>query len=258
MRGTNGIAMKKKTLTLILAFAAMLPVRSEGLLDNLVYNLRLGYGIGGTAPVGMPSTIRSLDSYGFAPNISLGLGINKHLKGRWGLATGLYFENKGMDIEATVKNYHTAIVRGGQRLEGNFTGRNSIDVEQWMLTLPLMGTYSFNGNVSLRLGPYLSYVRSHKFTGYAYDGYIRVGDPTGTKVELGHEEGSRGTYDFSDNMRSWQIGMMLGADWYFYKQWGAFFDLSWGLTDIFHDSFNTIEQTLYPIYGTIGISYKIK
>lgn len=250
--------MKRKLLTIILALAALLPVGAESLLDNLVYNLRFGYGIGGTTPVGMPSTIRSLDSYALTPSFSLGLGVYKHLKGHWGLATGMYLENKGMDIDATVKNYHMAIVRGGQRLEGNFTGKNSTEVEQWMLTLPFMGTYSFSDKVCLKLGPYLSYVRSHKFTGYASDGYIRVGDPTGTKVELGHEEGSRGTYDFSDNMRSWQIGMMLGADWYFHKQWGAFFDLSWGLTDIFHDSFNTIEQSLYPIYATIGVSYRIK
>ena len=110
----------------------------------------------------------------------------------------------------------------------------------------------------LKLGPYLSYVRSHKFTGYAYGGYIRVGDPTGQKVEIGSDEGSRGTYDFSDSMRSWQFGMLLGVDWYFHKHWGCFADLSWGFTDIFHDSFDTIEQNLYPIYGTIGISYRIK
>lgn len=127
-----------------------------------------------------------------------------------------------------------------------------------MLTVPLLATYSLSDNVRLKLGPYASYVRSHKFTGYAYDGYLRVGNPTGTKVELGSEEGSRGTYDFSDSMRNIQAGVVIGADWFFYKQWGAFADLSWGLTGVFHGSFNTIEQTLYPIYGTIGISYKIK
>lgn len=46
--------------------------------------------------------------------------------------------------------------------------------------------------------------------------------------------------------------------WYFHKQWGAFADVSWGFTGIFRKHFDTIEQTLYPIYGTIGVSYKIK
>lgn len=250
--------MKKHILTLILASTVMLPAHPSGLLDNLVYNFRFGYGIGGTSPVGMPATIRSLDTYRLEPNFTLGLDIYKHLDGRWGLTAGLHIENKGMNVDATVKNYHMAIIRGGQRLEGNFTRHNSIEVEQWMLTVPLLATYSLSDNVRLKLGPYASYVRSHKFTGYAYDGYLRVGNPTGTKVELGSEEGSRGTYDFSDSMRNIQAGVVLGADWFFYKQWGAFADLSWGLTGVFHGSFNTIEQTLYPIYGTIGISYKIK
>ena len=32
-------------------------------------------------------------------------------------------------------------------------------------------------------------------------------DPTGQKVMLGSEEGERGEYDFSDDMRSWQFGV---------------------------------------------------
>ena len=250
--------MKKTIFTLLVAMATALPAGAFTLFDNLVYNLRFGYSIGGTAPMGMPATIRSMDKYTLTPNFNLGLGVYRDISEHWGISTGLFLENKGMKVEASVKNYHMAFVRGSQRLEGNFTGGVSMDVTQWMLTLPIQATYAFNKNVHLKLGPYLSYVRSHEFTGYAYGGYIRVGDPTGQKVEIGSDEGSRGTYDFSDSMRSWQFGMLLGVDWYFHKHWGCFADLSWGFTDIFHDSFDTIEQDLYPIYGTIGISYRIK
>lgn len=249
----------KRTLTAaIAAFLLAGNTQATNLLDSLTYNLRLGYNIGGTAPIGMPSTIRSLDRYSLTPSISMGLGVYKRLSDHWGITTGLHLENKGMDIKASVKNYHTAIVRGGQRLEGNFTGQNSTEVEQWMLTLPLQATYAFTPDVRLRLGPYLSYVSSHYFRGYASDGYLRVGDPTGTKVELGHDEGTRGSYDFSDDMRRVQFGLMLGADWYFQKHWGVFADLSWGLNGVFNNDFNTIEQTLYPIYGTIGVAYRFK
>lgn len=89
--------------------------------------------------MGMPATIRSLDSYKLEPNFSLGLGIYKPLSDKWGLTTGLHLENKGMNIDATVKNYHMAIVRGGQRLEGQFTGHNASEVEMWMLTLSAAG-----------------------------------------------------------------------------------------------------------------------
>ena len=235
-----------------------LPACAGGLLDNLIYNLRFGYSIGGTAPVGLPATIRSMDKYTLTPSFNLGLGVFRDLSDHWGITTGLYLENKGMNVEATVKNYHMAFVRGGQRLEGNFTGGVSMKVEQWMLTLPLLATYSVNKNVHIKLGPYLSYVRSHNFTGAAYGGYIRVGDPTGAKVDIGTDESSRGTFDFSDDMRSWQFGILAGVDWYFHKHWGCFADLSWGFTDIFDSDFDTIEQNLYPIYGTIGVSYRIR
>lgn len=250
--------MKKTLITIITAAMTTMTATAADILDNLDYNLRFGYGIGGTAPVGMPATIRSLDSYALTPNFTLGLDIYKNLKGPWGLTLGLHIENKGMDIDATVKNYHMEIVRGGQTLEGYFTGHNATEVEQWMLTVPLQASYDISDKVRLKAGPYVSYVRSRKFTGYASDGYLRVGDPTGTKVELGSEEGNRGTYDFSESMRHMQVGVQLGADWFFHKQWGAFADLSWGLSGIFHSGFNTIEQTMYPIYGTIGITYKIK
>ena len=250
--------MKKTIFTFIVAAVTAVPACAGGLLDNLAYNVRFGYSIGGTAPMGMPATIRSMDKFTLTPNFNLGLGIYRDLSEHWGLTTGLYLENKGMDVEASVKNYRMAFVHGGQRLEGNFTGGVSMEVEQWMLTLPLMATYAVNKNLHIKLGPYLSYVRSHNFTGYAYGGYIRVGNPTGQKVNIGTEEGSRGTFDFSEDMRSWQFGMLAGVDWYFHKHWGCFADLSWGFTDIFDNDFDTIEQNLYPIYGTIGISYRIK
>lgn len=90
------------------------------------------------------------------------------------------------------------------------------------------------------------------------DGYLRVDNPTGPKVELGNTPGTRGTYDFTDDMRHMQYGLMAGADINIGKKWGSYADISWGLTGIHHSGFNTIEQTLYPIYGTIGITYKLK
>ena len=110
----------------------------------------------------------------------------------------------------------------------------------------------------LKLGPYFSYVTAHKFEGNAYDGYLRQGDPTGPKIELGHEDGERGEYDFSSDMRNWQFGIDVGADWYFSKRWGAYVGLTWGLTEVFKKDFHVIEQPMYPIYGTIGLSYQLK
>ena len=58
-------------------------------------------------------------------------------------------------------------------------------------------------------------------------------------------------------MRNCQWGVTAGIDWAFYRRFGLSANLSWGLSGIHHSSFKTVEQTLYPIYGTIGFFYKI-
>ena len=74
------------------------------LLHNYNYYARFGYNLGGTAPVGMPATIRSLDSYSIRPNFTLGVDAHHPFNDKWGIMFGLHFENKGMKTDATVKN----------------------------------------------------------------------------------------------------------------------------------------------------------
>ena len=61
-----------------------------------------------------------------------------------------------------------------------------------------------------------------------------------------------------DDMRSVQFGVGIGVDWQVYKCLGVSADLNWGLTGIFPSDFKTVEQTLYPVYGTIGVFYRLK
>ena len=164
-----------------------------------------------------------------------------------------------------VKNYYMKIVRGGEELQGIFTGDVVTKVDMSLITVPIQATYDVCDNLRFKLGPYVSYVTSKKFEGWAYDGYLRrqeeghpKGDPTGQKVMLGHDEGERGDYDFSDDMRNWHVGVDFGIDWKLSDRWGICADLSWGLNGIFKKDFETIEQTMYPIYGSIGISYQLK
>ena len=234
-------------------------------LHDYRYYVHIGYNIGGTAPVGLPASIRTLHSYTLQPNFVLGVYAHHSNSGKWGFLGGLHFENKAMRTDAGVKGYHMKIVRGGEELEGVFTGDVVTKVDMSLITVPLQITYDLNPQVRLKLVPYVSYVSASKFEGWAYDGYLRrqeegheKGDPTGQKVMLGHNEGERGDYDFSDDMRTWQFGIDFGADWYITKRWGLKADLSWGLTGIFQKDFDTIEQTMYPIYGTIGVIYQLK
>ncbi len=227
-------------------------------LANYSYYARIGYTLGGTAPIGMPASIRTLHSYSVRPNFTLGVDAHHPFSDRWGILFGIHFENKGMKTDAGVKNYHMAMKKGNEVLEGVFTGNVITKVDQSLITIPVQATYDLSEKVRIKLGPYFSYVASHKFEGSAYDGYLRQGDPTGPKVELGTEPGERGDYDFSGDMRNWQVGIDVGLDWYITKRWGASVGLTWGLTEVFKKDFHTIEQPMYPIYGTIGVIYQLK
>lgn len=267
--------MKKIIMTIVLACSANIMWAGNDehkewsswnkFLHNYTYYARIGYNIGGTAPIGMPASIRTLHSYSLRPNFTLGIDAYHPISKRWGYIGGIRFENKGMKTDAGVKAYHMKIVRGGDALEGTFTGSVVTKVDMSMITVPITATYDASSNLRIKLGPYVSYVTAKKFEGWAYDGYLRrqeegmeKGDPTGQKVILGNQPNERGDYDFADDMRNWQFGVDLGADWYITKRWGVSADLKWGLNGIFKKDFTVIEQTMYPIYGTIGISYQLK
>lgn len=250
--------MKKYIISLALLTLTSAQAWSEGWFQNTNVYARLGYSIGGTAPLDMPGSIRKLNSYSPRSNVNAGVELYKPLHNRWGMATGLYIENKGMKTDATVKGYHMEITRGGETLEGLFTGRVSAKVRQWMWTLSEQATYELGSHFRLKFGPYASVITAKAFEGTAYDGYLRKGNPTGDKVLLGTEDGQKGNYDFSDDMRSLQWGVKVGCDYHFSKSWGAFAEISWGVAGIFKRDFHTIEQTMYPIYGSFGLAYKLK
>ena len=217
---------------------------------------RLGYNIGGTAPIGLPAEIRKINSFTpqFCPQI--GIDVFKNFGHKWGFMLGARVENKGMREDANVKSYYMELVKGGNKIQGNFTGDEMTFVRQWMITVPLQVTFDIR-KVTLKCGPYASVVFNHEFSGYAHGGYLRVDDPTGDKVLLGETADERGDYDFTNDLRNMQFGVNIGADWHIGKRWGAYADLAWGLTGIFNGEFHTIEQTLYPIYGTIGVTYRL-
>lgn len=246
--------MKKLLLLSILCLA--LQTGRASVLDSLRYEVRLGYALGGTAPVGMPAEIRSLSKYTLRPNWTFGVAAERNLSRQWGVYMAVNVENKDMKINAKVKNYKMEMTRGSETLAGRFTGNVETNVRQWMITIPVMATFQPLERLRLRLGPYVSILLNKEFTGFAYDGHLRVDDPTGALVLLGTKPSDRGSYDFSHDMRHVQLGADLGADYRIGRKWGVFFDLSWGLTGVHHSSFHTMEQTLYPIYGTLGLVYR--
>lgn len=221
-------------------------------------DVRLGWSIGGTMPLNMPASIRSLNSYTPQPNFQVGAGYEYVLNESWGIEGGLNLEKKGMSIDAGVKGYKMSMVKGGEVIEGYFNGNVVSKASTLQLSVPVQAVFHPSQKVKVKAGPYVAFALDRDFSGYAYDGYLRQDTPTGPRINIGSTETERGEYDFHDDLRAMNWGLDLGCDWSLRERIGVYADLTWGLNGVFKSSFHTIDQTMYPIYGTIGIKYKLK
>lgn len=221
--------------------------------------VRAGWSIGGTMPMGLPASIRALNSYTLQPNFQVAFDLGWQLKPWLAIEAGIGLENKAMSIDARVKSYDMVLSQeGSDPIAGVFTGNVISDASAWQICIAPRAAFWVRENVKLFVGPYIAPAISKSFKGYAYNGYIRQGDPTGARTDVGDTEQTRGNYDFSDDLRTISVGANFGVNWYVYKRLGVFADVTWAFNGAFKSSFTTIKQTMYPVYGTIGITYKLK
>lgn len=234
--------------------------RNQGIIKSallgLEYEVKAGFNIGGTSPLPLPVEIRSINSYRPTTAIAVEGNVTKWLdrERKWGVIVGIRLENKGMKTDATVKNYGMEIIgEGGEVVKGNWTGRVKTKVRNSYLSVPVLATRQLNKRFSMSLGPYVSYMLEGDFSGHVYEGYLREGNPTGNKVVFTGDKSA--PYDFSDNLRRFQWGAQLGAEWKAFKHLNVYADLTWGLNDIFKKDFDTVTFAMYPIYLNVGFGY---
>ena len=249
--------MKRHILLSLLFVLLVVMGGNASVLDSISFDARLGYALGGTVPTSLDNKIRHINSFNPGFNFSVAAEASYPLNGQWLLHSGLRFELGSMDVDSRVKNYDIEVVRGGETLDGVFVGNVRIKTAQRRITLPIQAAYQLNDKWQLRGGVFMAWLTNRRFWGWAYDGYLREGTPVGAKIEMGTEPGERGDFDFDKNMRHMQWGLDVGADWQFSRRWGAFAELTYGLSGLFKSDFHSV-QTLRPIYGTLGILYKIK
>lgn len=223
--------------------------------SEIEINLLLGVNIGATAPLPLPEEVRKIKSYNPKFNPQIGANIIYNFYKNWGLGTGLTLDWKGMRVKDEVKYMYTSVTQNGGEsyLTGYFVGKNMTNVNALHLTMPIYGTYRFNDKWRVKLGFYASRVLSNTFEGNVSDGYIRVGDPTGQKQEI-----DIATFDFSDDARDYDFGLLAGGSYLINNRIGVYVDLAWGLVPYFYSRTNPIQFRMTNIYGTLGVSYKLK
>ena len=249
--------MRLKTLFSIVFTACTVLGMQATVFDDLRFDARVGYELGGTVPTHVDNKIRHLNSYNPGFNFTIAAEASYPFSERWAIHSGLRFELGSMDVDARVKNYDIEVVRGEESLDGIFNGNVRIKSAQRRITLPIQAAFAINEQWRLRGGVFMGWLTNRRFWGWAYDGYLREGTPVGSKIEMGIEPGERGDFEFDANMRHMQWGLDMGADCQFSRHWGAFAELTYGLSGLFKSNFHSVE-TLRPLYGTLGIIYRIK
>lgn len=215
--------------------------------------VRLGYNIGGTMPLGMPAEIRALNTYKPQLTGSVGVSTILPMDNHWGIMFGAFVSRKAMEIDAEVKMYHMSMTQGTETIEGLFSGNVVSKYSTVSINLPIQLAYSPTRKLTLRVGPYADLLLSKNFSGYAYDGYLRKNTPTGERVEVGSLPEERGDYAFKNDLRDVQFGVDFGIDKYISHGYGVYADFQWGLNGVFNSNFNVIEQTMHPAYASMGI-----
>ena len=247
--------MKKNILTILFA---LLVSGQFAPAQNYEYRLKAGFNIGGTSPLPLPAEIREIKSFTPAMAFAIGGEVIYNLNDRWGVASGLRLETKGMSTHARVKSYKmTMNVSEGDNtggVSGYFTGDDKTKVSNEYLTIPVTAVYTISPAFEVNAGMFLSIKLSSEFTGEAFDAgdgaYIREENPTGEKIGV-----TSATYDFSRDIRNFNWGFQVGTHWYAFRQFSLYADFTMAANSIFPKDFETVSFDMYNIYLNVGFAY---
>ena len=155
-----------------------------------------------------------------------------------------------------MKNYHMSIEQGGDYISGYFTGVDKTEAKLISVKIPIEFMARVNSRLDLRVGPYIQINLHREFKGEVYDGYLRENTPTGQKIVF--SDGSTATYDFSEDVKKAGFGAEVAADFQIKNGFGIFANLDYGFRSVFPDDFETISFKMYPIFFSLGLSYRIE
>ena len=224
---------------------------------NMEYQFKTNLSLGGSTPLGIPREIREIKHY---TPVQLILGLEADAtkwfsdNQKWGIRVGIRTEGKGMRTEAVVKGYFTEVIQGDEKIKGYFTGTVETDIKNTYVTMPVSVVYKVSPRWKLYGGLYASILVDKNFSGYVSDGYLRQDTPIGTKVVF--ENGTKANYNFSNDLRLFQWGAQLGAEWHLNKHFILFPELNYGINGIFKPDFKSISFAMHNIYLNLGFGYK--
>ena len=231
---------------------------------NIDYELNAHFSIGGSAPMGMPVEIRSIEKYN--PNLQVGLGVHatKWLSDNtdWGVRLGVSAAKLGMETRSRVRNYETEVLIDNGYMKGIFTGHEGskgglveTHVENTYLTFPLSLVYRLSSRWSLYGGAHVAFTLNSRFDGFVSDGkFYENGDMSSEPVVFTKD--GEASYDFSDEIRKTQWGVQVGGEYRYKKHLIFFSHLDYDINNLFKSDFKSISFSLHNIYLNLGFGYR--
>jgi hypothetical protein len=252
--------MNKKEMLLSKILAVILLVlfssahaKAQDEYSSWIFKINAGYNLGGTSPVSFPVEIRKIEKFspsGIAPHFAL--EATRQLNKDWGIAAQIALDHKGFTVCDRVKNLHTEIEMKDDKFTGNFTGKNTTEIRNIYLSLPVMVTCRISDKWTTQSGLYIAYLYNPHFNGHVSDGYIRRGSPIGEKTLVDYA-----SFDFSKEQNKFDYGILLAGERALYSRFALRGQLSWGLNSLFPSGFTGITFKMYNIYGSVGLSYRL-
>lgn len=217
---------------------------------------QLGIQAGGAIPIPMSMISGKDDAVHITLKASplLSGRISRMLSDKWRIFLELSCAVDGLTADARVTNQRIKDTdpNTDEVMIKYFTGISHIDMSFTYAELPIYTQLSLSSCNKLLMGFYLAYSISSKFENIAERGFIGV-----NKDEVGAPVNKAIYSDFSDDMKGWDMGFLLGYEYVILSRLSAGVRITFSPIDVFKSTVDYFDFSMHQLRGSISLSYKL-
>lgn len=218
---------------------------------SIYWGASAGLNIGATAPLPIPKEVTKVHAWYPQTNGALSVwGVYRFGASAWGIQAGIESERKAFGATTSVDRLPIHLPGLGSAAKAlTYTGYQNTEIQASYLTLPVLATWHLaQDRLRLQAGLYASLRLSGSFA-VKIDGDGLLGSrPMAPGVIM--------RFDFSDYLRPYDVGLRLGADYFFSRNFGVSTRFSFAVHSALKPEFRAIDQQMHHMYAFVGVSYR--
>lgn len=242
--------MKKILFFCLLVFSLKVSAQE----NKFDFGIHVGLDLGAAVPWPLADAIGGDDKMNATPQITPGLGFSGelHFAKRWSATVEATYKTVGLDASIIT-------LKSGQKFKDEgldviFYGKAKTTMSFTMLEAPFYLKFKVNENNRIFLGGYYAYIVNGKFEATAISGRIEhPNEPENIEVVYPDDPLYQ---DFGPNLRSWDVGWLVGYERKIANRLTLSGRFSMGLKDIFKTNENYLEYKMLNMRGTLMLSYR--